>query len=111
MHGSSAVEKGGFAYILSKKDHPAASMMANYRKMPTGTVTTIGLTKEVFDRSAITFEPCIGVNKTFEDQFGYPATRQNCQMYYFMNFLKNCSINSYYGLPKSSKYRIITQKL
>ena len=53
MHGSSASERGGFAYVLSEKDHPAAMMATNFRKIPMGTVTTIGLDRQEFDRRSM----------------------------------------------------------
>ena len=36
FHGSSAVERGGFAYVLSNEDHPAAMMISNVKKIPIG---------------------------------------------------------------------------
>ena len=36
FHGSSAVQRGGFAYVLSKEDHPAAIMISNFKKIPIG---------------------------------------------------------------------------
>lgn len=46
LHGSGASERGGFGYALSTNDHPAGNMLSNMRKVPTGTVTVIGLEKK-----------------------------------------------------------------
>ena len=66
-----------------------------------GTVTTVGLKKEEFDRSQINFEPCLtSKNDTFKSKYGCSSTQANCKMLKGLGGLQNCSVSTYFGLPK-----------
>ena len=103
MFGSYAIERGGISYVLTKDDHPAAIMASDVRKIPMGTVNSIGLTRKQTDRSQIKFESCLQSNTSFEAKFGCPASQANCKLLRVIHGFKNCTMATFYGLPKQSK--------
>ena len=110
MFGSYAIERGGISYVLTKDDHPAAIMASDVRKIPMGTVNSIGLTRKQTDRSQIKFESCLQSNTSFEEKFGCPASQANCKLLRVIHGFKNCTMATFYGLPKQSKYSTIIHK-
>ena len=105
MFGSYSVERGGISYVLTKDDHPAAIMASDVRKIPMGTVTSVGLTRKQTDRSQIKFESCLQSNNaTFESKFGCPASQANCKLLQIIHGFKNCTMATFYGLPKQGMY-------
>ena len=94
--------------IGPKDDHPAAIMASDVRKIPMGTVTSVGLTRKQTDRSQIKFESCLQSNNaTFESKFGCPASQANCKLLQIIHGFKNCTMATFYGLPKQGIIQIL----
>ncbi|TRY74918.1 hypothetical protein TCAL_04985, partial [Tigriopus californicus] len=53
------------------------------------------------DRSELNREPCLSYNQTFQDYFGHPITRLNCEAARLQHFYANCSMLPLFGFKEA----------